>query len=167
MPLLLVEGPRKSGKSYLISKQDTLPVYKFPFNENFSEWGFDKNGTSIHWFGLGKEIMLHELDVAGFIPKMLVDRGILTNSVWGVFQKRISKEQAKSDLIKFYNRGLFEHTEIILVEGLFNEVRKKDIWDIDDNRREEEYSLFQSFSCLLYTSPSPRDRQKSRMPSSA
>ena len=24
-----------------------------------------------------------------------------------------------------------------------------------------------SFSCLLYTSPSPRDRQKSRMPSSA
>ena len=25
----------------------------------------------------------------------------------------------------------------------------------------------QSLSCLLYTSPSPRDRQKSRMPSSA
>ena len=25
----------------------------------------------------------------------------------------------------------------------------------------------QSMSCLLYTSPSPRDRQKSRMPSSA
>ena len=24
-----------------------------------------------------------------------------------------------------------------------------------------------NFSCLLYTSPSPRDRQKSRMPSSA
>ena len=28
------------------------------------------------------------------------------------------------------------------------------------------YSLFNR-SCLLYTSPSPRDRQKSRMPSSA
>ena len=25
----------------------------------------------------------------------------------------------------------------------------------------------QAYSCLLYTSPSPRDRQKSRMPSSA
>ena len=25
----------------------------------------------------------------------------------------------------------------------------------------------QSYNCLLYTSPSPRDRQKSRMPSSA
>ena len=29
------------------------------------------------------------------------------------------------------------------------------------------YALFNSNSCLLYTSPSPRDRQKSRMPSSA
>ena len=27
--------------------------------------------------------------------------------------------------------------------------------------------LVQSLGCLLYTSPSPRDRQKSRMPSSA
>ena len=27
--------------------------------------------------------------------------------------------------------------------------------------------LVQGHSCLLYTSPSPRDRQKSRMPSSA
>src|SRR5665213_218360 len=27
--------------------------------------------------------------------------------------------------------------------------------------------IMESYSCLLYTSPSPRDRQKSRMPSSA
>ena len=27
--------------------------------------------------------------------------------------------------------------------------------------------ISQDYSCLLYTSPSPRDRQKSRMPSSA
>ena len=30
---------------------------------------------------------------------------------------------------------------------------------------EDNYSIFPA--CLLYTSPSPRDRQKSRMPSSA
>ena len=28
-------------------------------------------------------------------------------------------------------------------------------------------AFLQLFTCLLYTSPSPRDRQKSRMPSSA
>ncbi len=31
----------------------------------------------------------------------------------------------------------------------------------------QEVWLLQSLACLLYTSPSPRDRQKSRMPSSA
>ena len=29
------------------------------------------------------------------------------------------------------------------------------------------FSLINGYNCLLYTSPSPRDRQKSRMPSSA
>ena len=31
----------------------------------------------------------------------------------------------------------------------------------------ENSSSFENYICLLYTSPSPRDRQKSRMPSSA
>ena len=30
-----------------------------------------------------------------------------------------------------------------------------------------QYSVTEGYGCLLYTSPSPRDRQKSRMPSSA
>ena len=38
----------------------------------------------------------------------------------------------------------------------------------DYRRFDETYApLFNSYYCLLYTSPSPRDRQKSRMPSSA
>ena len=34
-------------------------------------------------------------------------------------------------------------------------------------RSEENHSLYASHSCLLYTSPSPRDGLLSRMPSSA
>ena len=34
--------------------------------------------------------------------------------------------------------------------------------EIKEAERDEDYK-----TCLLYTSPSPRDRQKSRMPSSA
>ena len=33
--------------------------------------------------------------------------------------------------------------------------------------REIKFKSFKDYACLLYTSPSPRDRQKSRMPSSA
>ena len=40
-----------------------------------------------------------------------------------------------------------------------------DIVDIKTYRKKKNYYL--GNICLLYTSPSPRDRQKSRMPSSA
>ena len=34
-------------------------------------------------------------------------------------------------------------------------------------KKGEEYTLYINYTCLLYTSPSPRDRTRSRMPSSA
>jgi len=149
MPLIIVEGSRKSGKSYLISKQTDFPVFKFDFNSNFSTWDFGKQSEEIHWFGLGKEVMLHELNSSGFLEKMIVDRGILTNSVWGVFQGRVTKTQAEQDLINFHKRGLFKNVRIIVVEGEWDQSRTKDIWDNDDSRAEEERSLFRSFSSLL------------------
>ena len=39
--------------------------------------------------------------------------------------------------------------------------------DVGDLTTARNYAAGQSSTCLLYTSPSPRDRQKSRMPSSA
>ena len=149
MPLIIAEGSRKSGKSYLISQQTDFPIFKFDFNSNFSTWNFEKGSEDIHWFGLGKEVMLHELNSSGFLEEMIVDRGILTNSVWGVFQGRITKEQAEQDLINFHKRGLFKNVRIILVEGEWDQKRTKDIWDNDDHRAEEERSLFRSFSLLL------------------
>ena len=38
---------------------------------------------------------------------------------------------------------------------------------LEDSLQKNPWFAGQTFSCLLYTSPSPRDRQKSRMPSSA
>jgi len=149
MPLIIVEGSRKSGKSYLVSRQAQLPVFKFDFNANFAVWNFEKQTEEIHWFGLGKEVMLHELNSAGFLENMVVDRGVLTNSVWGVFQGRITKEQAEQDLINFHKRGLFKNVRIILVDGEWSENRTKDIWDEDDSRIQEEKALFLSFSLLL------------------
>jgi len=149
MALIIVEGSRKSGKTYLVSKQTELPVFKFDFNSNFSAWDFEKSSEEIHWFGLGKEVMLHELNNAGFLGDVVVDRGILTNSVWGVFQGRVTRKQAEDDLKNFAKRGLFRNTKIILVRGEWQEKRVKDIWDQDDSRIGEERSLFNEFSLLL------------------
>ena len=40
-------------------------------------------------------------------------------------------------------------------------------WALDQAGSQRLSDLQQRWACLLYTSPSPRDRQKSRMPSSA
>ena len=50
----------------------------------------------------------------------------------------------------------------------FLRVKRPDIIEkIEDAARRFVDSVCPSKSCLLYTSPSPRDRQRSRMPSSA
>ena len=115
MPLIIVEGSRKSGKSYLISKQSDFPVFKFDFNSNFSLWEFGKQSEEIHWFGLGKEVMLHELNSSGFLEEIIVDRGILTNSVWGVFQGRVTQTQAEQDLINFHKRDIDFNLNILII----------------------------------------------------
>ena len=49
-------------------------------------------------------------------------------------------------------------------------VRKEYLRDLKDGHGEFVKGVWvtaKSMACLLYTSPSPRDRQKSRMPSSA
>ena len=43
-------------------------------------------------------------------------------------------------------------------------------WDLESAEEAGDIAIIErqnSYSCLLYTSPSPRDRQRSRMPSSA
>ena len=50
-----------------------------------------------------------------------------------------------------------------------NDIKKLKIFEIEDKPFEKRIIAFSKKYnlCLLYTSPSPRDRQKSRMPSSA
>ena len=55
----------------------------------------------------------------------------------------------------------FDIRQIKLGEDVTAEAIHEDLEFLDD--WEERYR----YICLLYTSPSPRDRQKSRMPSSA
>ena len=59
---------------------------------------------------------------------------------------------------------------MIPVEGhknLFRDEKTNAIVNTDNLAYENYISMRRKNTCLLYTSPSPRDRQKSRMPSSA
>ena len=51
--------------------------------------------------------------------------------------------------------------------GIQVNLKKTVVMPIDGNPHRQQQPVTLYYRCLLYTSPSPRDRQKSRMPSSA
>ena len=60
------------------------------------------------------------------------------------------------------NEEVYPDQSLYSVDSVPNAVR-----NINNAFRRQDQIQVQDGSCLLYTSPSPRDRQKSRMPSSA
>ena len=74
-----------------------------------------------------------------------------------------------------YNEGLLYENNITFVQAMSGKVRVKpsftsiilNFFDFFKIVFGSIGALWSVFSCLLYTSPSPRDRTRSRMPSSA
>jgi hypothetical protein len=142
VPVVIVEGARKSGKSYLINSQGLFPVFKFDFNGAFEKLSLGHESESTHMFGLGKEIMLHQLIKNGFISGIMVDRGILTNSVWSIIMKRTSKTEVFKSLEYAIEEGYFENVVFLLVKGTYNGDRDKDLWDSMEHLIPEEVRIF-------------------------
>ena len=86
-----------------------------------------------------------------------------TKVLLGIFEKVINDDSPKLLFKKKYISSDWDSFELILEDFLKNECK---------NITHPSSACFAvagplSNNCLLYTSPSPRDRQKSRMPSSA
>ena len=67
-----------------------------------------------------------------------------------------------TSVTSFYNRQIFINWRKKVGIEEANRITKK-----ATARGTDFHEAAQAYFCLLYTSPSPRDRQKSRMPSSA
>lgn len=146
MPLILLEGPRNSGKTYLISKL-SYPTFKFDFTGVYGGLNLQADSPETHALGLGKEIMLHQLFHKGFLGKdLVVDRGILTNQSWGLYQDRVEFNRIYSEIDFLYSEGYFNDVEIILINSDFPaSIREnKDHWDHleNDSERIKELQIF-------------------------
>ena len=161
MSLIIIEGNRKAGKSFLLNSQKVFPVFKFEFNEIFSGFRLFRDSPATHYLGLGKELMLHQLNRDGFLKNQfatgwnkttntfLVDRGIISNTVWGVFQDRISLNEAEDQIKWISKSSLLNNSYFVAIKGVSTDLRKKDIWDEDDTRVQEEIDLFNHFYNLM------------------
>eukprot|EP00828_Plagiopyla_frontata_P021255 TRINITY_DN2766_c0_g1_i3.p1 TRINITY_DN2766_c0_g1~~TRINITY_DN2766_c0_g1_i3.p1 ORF type:complete len:465 (+),score=111.26 TRINITY_DN2766_c0_g1_i3:3-1397(+) len=114
--------------------------------------------------------MNSEYTVYGFIKKKRDNK-----YEWTKF--KMEKCPKSTDLKGYVNKRIEENTKLDLDIPDFDKYeqevdRIKEINDKNSDNGINEYfegiaKDFELYNCLLYTSPSPRDRQKSRMPSSA
>ena len=75
-------------------------------------------------------------------------------------------------IMKLSRLGSFHQSKLSFLRSFLNEFKeweyKRDLFNLNENGfGEAVYSFKKNKSCLLYTSPSPRDYAASRMPSSA
>ena len=100
--------------------------------------------------------------------KIQIRKGLLEFCVLQIISKR---EVYASEIIEE-----LKNSKIIVVEGtvypLLSRLKKSDYikheWkESSQGPPRKYYSITDSGFCLLYTSPSPRDKRQSRMPSSA
>ena len=73
----------------------------------------------------------------------------------GLLQEKLAKYDLPQ---KFMAQGVYPY---------FREIEGKQGTEVEMGGHEVLMFGSNAYTCLLYTSPSPRDRQKSRMPSSA
>ena len=99
---------------------------------------------------------LNELQITSILEKMIKQRNdAIVQFEQAERQELADKEKQEINIIKeFLPEQLSEEEVSKLVSEVISEVGAKDMKDMGK-------------VCLLYTSPSPRDRTRSRMPSSA
>ena len=149
MSLIILEGSRRSGKTFFVNSQNWIPVFKFDFNSLYTGLNLPESGDKTHHIGLGKELMVHQLNRDGFLPNLMMDRGVITNSVWGVLNKRVSKKSVINELDYMVSNDLFKNTFFFIIKGTSSEERSKDLWDYMDERIPEEAKLFDEFGSYL------------------
>ena len=93
---------------------------------------------------------------------------------WGGYTKPLIVDRVTGAILDGHHRYSIAlelnlaQLPVIAVDYLLDETIEVDVWPsarVDSLTKEEVIAM--SLSCLLYTSPSPRDRSLSRMPSSA
>jgi hypothetical protein len=137
-PLIIIEGKRLVGKSFLInSVKNTFDVYKYPFvewNKNIKINGLDKDfDPAIFYLLFGHDTVILDLKEKGLLNnKLIQDRGFLSNAVFGIQSKRISKEEVIINS-KWLLSKWSESFKIVYINADSRpDNRDKDEWNIYD-----------------------------------
>ena len=104
-------------------------------------------------------------ELKGFVRKGEKSSQVVYASSFTKKDKDDNGEESERDIHFLKQYAVFNAEQCDELPDQFYELKEQPVDTIEPI--EQAVSFFRNTGCLLYTSPSPRDRQKSRMPSSA
>lgn len=140
--ILFVEGPRHSGKTFLINqfiescKDPRIEYYKFYFADHIKTLdlvGLD-DSPSLHYFSLGNIMTIMEMNLRPeYKDKIWIfDRAIISAYTWAVLRKRLTREKAEQEFMTLLGTDLFANSKtlVVTVGGQTGDSKRaKDTWD--------------------------------------
>ena len=100
---------------------------------------------------------------------------VLTDAVTVVLTSCARFDLLERGLRSFFEKNTYPIERFLLIEDSGDKTAREIAKAVDESievhvaavRRGQSASIDYAYGCLLYTSPSPRDKRQSRMPSSA
>ena len=155
------------GKDYWADYTDIGQFYMEKHGNIYK--GKEQKLSDAQYEDLGKKIVdqLYDGDVAKAYDD-IVPRGLaeIDNSEYAMKLRALKSKASQPEP----SRGGIDYDEALTLRGMKAEIEDEIAQlyrDMEQEAEPEGGEIADYYGCLLYTSPSPRDRQKSRMPSSA
>ncbi|NBV28346.1 hypothetical protein EBS02_04905 [bacterium] len=154
----IFEGARNSGKTFLsseFSKISNLPLFKFQFSDWFGLLNLTDQDPKTHYFALGKELMLLQVNKERLLSDLILDRGFLTVFTWAILSGRTTEENAMTQFDLLQTMGLLTNLQIFVVVGKnpSKNARIKDHWDFRDGQDDEARILSKLIAHLQDIAP--------------
>lgn len=139
MPLILIEGHRHSGKTYLIeqfieqNKDPRVHYYKFQFAKYIDELGMrdQEAGAGVHYFSIANVLTILELNQSLMSDKILIfDRCIFSAYVWSIYRERMNQYRLLEEFKKILSSPLYQNVKLVYVD-------RND--EIEVDKREKDY----------------------------
>ena len=174
--ILMIEGARHNGKTFLIDKffeQNTNPdvhYYKFQFAKYIDdlEMRDQETGPGVHYFSIANVLTILELNKTLLKDKILVfDRCIFSAYVWSIYRERMGQFRLLEEFRRILISDLYQDVKLLYVERDENiEIikREKDYFgnfENSDRERELFERIFSEFNPRITNSA--RNNEFNRM----
>ena len=160
---ITIESDSDLNDSGLKIVQSDLPLWLIDYDQSYIKFRGDQAGAPFEgeWQKWSAQIQFDE----GQLEKARFDVSIDTSSGFSNDKDRDDTIRSVDFFdIKAFPNAYYRASEFSIVDDLY---RSKGELSIKGITAESELAFSISKTCLLYTSPSPRDKRQSRMPSSA